>query len=50
MLLDLVENTKQKHVLLVLANCVSIITNFDIWRFKGAHDIFALVMKFLGVN
>lgn len=50
MLLDLIENTKQKYVFLVLANCVSIITNFDIWRFKGAHDIFALVMKILGVN
>jgi len=50
MLLDLVENKKRKYVLLVLANCVSIITNFDIWKFKGAHDIFALVVNFLGIN
>jgi hypothetical protein len=33
-----------------LAKCYFAITSFDLWRSKGAHDIFALMIKFLGVN
>jgi hypothetical protein len=46
-LLDLIEKTKQTYVLLVLTNCVVVITSFDIWISKGEHDIFALVVSFL---
>jgi len=24
------------------------ITSFDLWKFKGQHDVFALVVNFLG--
>jgi len=45
-LLDLDEK-ENKHVLLVLVDCVFIITNFDLWMSKGAHNVFSLVMNFL---
>jgi hypothetical protein len=38
------------YVLPKLENCISIIANFDLWMSKGAHDIFALVIKFLKSN
>jgi hypothetical protein len=47
MLLDLIEKTKQTYVLLVLTNCVVVITSFDLWISKGEHEIFALVVNFL---
>jgi hypothetical protein len=40
MLLDLVENTKQTYVLLVLVECVSQTTSFELTMSKGAHDVF----------
>jgi hypothetical protein len=40
MLLDLVENTKQTYVLLVLVECVSTTTSFELRMSKGAHDVF----------
>jgi hypothetical protein len=27
-----------------------IISNFDLWMSKGAHDVFALVISFLGMD
>jgi hypothetical protein len=33
-----------------LTNCNSAIVNFDLWMSKGAHDIFALVINFLGFD
>jgi hypothetical protein len=39
---------QNKHVLSVLVECVSTIASFNLWLFKGAHDVFALVVKFLG--
>jgi putative flippase GtrA len=38
---------ENKHVLSILVDCVFIITNFDLWMSKGAHNVFALVMNFL---
>ncbi len=40
MLPNLVENTKQTYVLLVLVECVYTTTSFDLWMSKGAHDVF----------
>jgi hypothetical protein len=38
------------YVLLALAECHSTTTSFDLWMSIGGHDIFALVIKFLGVD
>jgi hypothetical protein len=40
---------KQEYVLPKLAN-YNFITTFDLWMFKGAHDIFALVFNLLGYD
>jgi len=42
-----VEKTNELYVLLALAECYSIIVSFDLWMFKGANDVFALVIIFL---
>jgi hypothetical protein len=34
--------------LLALIKCHSATTNFDLWMSKAGHDIFALVINFLG--
>ncbi len=39
---------KQLYVLLVVIKCHSIIASFDLWMSKARHDIFALVINFLG--
>jgi hypothetical protein len=44
-----VEKTKL-YVLPALVDCYYIIASFDLWMSKGAYDIFALVIKFLGVD
>ncbi len=36
--------------LLKLTNCIYVTISFDLWMSKGAHDIFALVMNFLGFD
>jgi hypothetical protein len=41
---------QNKHGLLVLVECVSTITSFDLWMFKWASDVFRLVVNFLGKN
>jgi hypothetical protein len=45
-----VEKTKQIYVLPKLTNYIFATTSFDLWMSKGAHDIFALVMNFLGCD
>ncbi len=30
--------------------CYYVITNFDLWMSKGAHDVFALVINILGFD
>ncbi len=47
---NLVEKTKQVYVLPKLIDCICAITSFDLWMSKGVHDIFALVINFLGSN
>jgi hypothetical protein len=43
----LVNETKQVYVLPKLEDYIST-RSFDLWMSKGAHDIFALVINFLG--
>ncbi len=40
----------KKHVLPLLNDCYCDTTNFDLWMSKGAHDVFALVINFLGFD
>jgi hypothetical protein len=47
MFLELVEKTKLLYVLLVLIK-FNFVTSFDLWMSKGVHDIFAIVINFLG--
>jgi hypothetical protein len=42
------EKTKQLYVLPTLVECHSVTTSFDLWMSKVGHDIFALVINFLG--
>jgi hypothetical protein len=41
---------KQIYVFPKLTDCIFATTSFDLWMSKGAHDIFALVINFLGSN
>jgi hypothetical protein len=45
-----VEKTKQIYVLPKSTNCISTTASFDLRMSKGAHDIFALVINFLGFD
>ncbi len=47
---NLVEKTKQIYVLQKLTNCIFATTSFDLWMSKGAHDIFVLIINFLGCD
>jgi hypothetical protein len=38
-----VEQMKQDYVLPKLTNFIYATTSFDLWMFKGAHDIFTFV-------
>ncbi len=42
------EKTKQLYVLLTLKECHFAIVSFDLWMSQVGHDIFALVINFLG--
>ncbi len=44
----LMEKIKQLYVLLALIKCHYATTSFDMWMSKVGHDIFALVINFLG--
>jgi hypothetical protein len=46
----LVEKNKETYVLPLLNDCSCATTSFDLWMSKGAHDVFILVIKFLGSN
>jgi hypothetical protein len=45
-----VEKTKETYVLPLLNDCSCAIASFDLWMSKGAHDVFVLVISFLGFN
>jgi len=45
-----VEKMKQVYVLPKLIDCIYATTSFDLWWSKGVHDIFTLVINFLGSN
>jgi hypothetical protein len=45
-----VEKTKQIYVLPKLIDYISTTSSFDLWMLKGVHDIFALVINFLGCD
>ncbi len=47
-LLGLIEKTNQQYVLITLGNCFFTTTSFDLWMCKGAYDVFALMINFLG--
>jgi hypothetical protein len=49
-LLELVEKIKETYVLPLLNDKCCAIANFDLWMSKGAHDVFALVIIFLGFD
>jgi len=46
-LVNLVEKTKQEHMLPKLKQCYFATFSFDLWMSKGAHDVFAVVISFL---
>jgi hypothetical protein len=39
-LLNFMKKTKQEYVLSKFTDCIFITTKFDLWMFKGSHDIF----------
>jgi len=49
-LLKLVEKTKKTYVLPLLNDCSCTTASFDLSISKGAHDVFVLVINFLGFN
>jgi len=49
-LLESVEKTKETYVWPLLNDCSCAITSFDLWMFKGAHDVFILVIIFFESN
>ncbi len=44
------EKTKETYVLPLLNDYSCATTNFDLWMSKGAHDVFVLVIIFLGFD
>jgi hypothetical protein len=44
------ENTKETYVFPLLNDRSCAIASFDLWMSKGAHDVFVLVINFLGSN
>jgi hypothetical protein len=47
MLLAMVRNTKDHHVLLHFASTIVVSISFYFWMFHGGVDTFALVINFL---
>ncbi len=41
---------RQVYVLAKLIDYIFAITRFDLWMFKGVHDVFALVINLLGFD
>ncbi len=44
------EKTKETYVFPLLNDYSCATTCFDLWMSKGAHDVFVLVINFLGSN
>ncbi len=44
------EKIKETYVLPLLYDNCCATTSFDLWMSKGAHDVFALVISFLGFD
>ncbi len=49
-MLELIKKTKETYVLPLLNDSSCVTTSFDLWMSKGAHDVFFLVIIFLGSN
>jgi hypothetical protein len=49
-LLNLVEKTKTNICFISLTSYVHVITSFNLWMFKKAHDICTLVVNLFGEN
>ncbi len=49
-MLELVEKTKEISVLPLLSDCSCVNASFDLWMSQGAHDVFVLVINFLGFD
>jgi hypothetical protein len=49
-LFELVEKTKETYVLPSQNDRSCAIVNFDLWMSKLAHDVFVLVIKYLGFD
>jgi len=47
-LFELAKKTKETYVLPLLNDCSCAIVNFDLWMSKCAHDVFILIIMFLG--
>ncbi len=47
---NLVEKTKQEHVMPQLIDCISTTCIFNLWMSKGGHDIFVFIINFLGYD
>jgi hypothetical protein len=45
-----VEKTKQEHVWPELIDCIFMTCIFNLWMSKGGHDIFDLIINFLGYD
>jgi hypothetical protein len=45
-----VEIKKQKYVIPKLKECYFATPSLDLWMSNGAHDVFALVINFLGTD
>jgi hypothetical protein len=45
-----VEKTKEMYVLPKLINCIYATPSFNLWMSKGAQDIFALVIRLVGMQ
>ncbi len=42
-LLNLVKKTMNTYVVLTLVDCLSTTCTFDLWMFKGMHDVFVAI-------
>jgi len=43
-------NKHQTYVLFLIKECYCANANFDLWMYKGAHDVFTLDIIFLGFD
>jgi hypothetical protein len=50
MFIKLVEKNKHLYVLLTLVECNFATMSFDFWISKGAHEMFAPMINFLGID